>query len=441
MNADLDLPIDINQYIHQLEGFGVKLGLKNIQVICEALDHPERTFRSIIVGGTNGKGSVTAMVEQGLRKAGYRTGRYTSPHLETLEERFLINSRFVLRAEVAETLQLIRTCVEDLILRKQLDSQPTFFEVITVAAFELFRRNNIEIAVLEVGLGGRFDATNIVTPIAAVITSIELDHQEQLGNTIQQITIEKAGIIKPGIIVILGDAKPVVVNKVRQTCHARNARCIEASLGVMMTAHLDDGRTELSLTTPKNRYGPVSLALRGRHQIDNAVVAVRLLEELSETGIDVPTSAICSALSETVWPGRLDLRIGRKDKRILLDTAHNPSAMAALVSYIREVYPCGLPIAFGAMRDKDIDGMITTLAPYATRFVCTATRHKRAIPSITLSQKVKHLVPSMSVETSSTVAEALDRALIGANTACITGSTYVVGEIIGSLRKTDEQGS
>ena len=170
MNADQDLPIDVNQYLHQLEGFGIKLGLKNIQVICEALDHPERTFRSIIVGGTNGKGSVTAMVEQGLRKAGYRTGRYTSPHLEALEERFLVNGRFALRAEVADTLQLIRTCVEDLILRKQLDSQPTFFEVITVAAFELFRRNNIEIAVLEVGLGGRFDATNIVTPIAAVIT-------------------------------------------------------------------------------------------------------------------------------------------------------------------------------------------------------------------------------------------------------------------------------
>ena len=203
-------------YLFGLEQFGIKFGLDNIRAILEGLDHPERDFPSIHVAGTNGKGSVTAMVETGLRAAGYRTGRYTSPHLINLRERFAIDGRAIDDETMIAAVGEVRAVVESLLRNRVLEVQPTFFEVTTAVAFELFRRSQIGFAVVEVGLGGRLDATNVLSPAACAITSIAFDHQLYLGSTLREIALEKAGIIKPGV--------PVVVGALHAARHSRDCR-------------------------------------------------------------------------------------------------------------------------------------------------------------------------------------------------------------------------
>ena len=191
-----------------LENFGIKLGLDNISRLCEALGHPERAFRSLHVAGTNGKGSVTAMTHAALRAAGIRSGRYTSPHLSDLTERFVIDDRPVDSAVLESTVEDVLECADRLRASGALPVHPTFFEATTAAAFELFRRSGVQIGVIEVGLGGRFDATNVISPMAGAITTIDFDHQQHLGDTLGAIAFEKAGIIKPGMTVVMGDLRP-----------------------------------------------------------------------------------------------------------------------------------------------------------------------------------------------------------------------------------------
>ena len=208
-------PLD---YLFSLERLGMKFGLGNITTLCAALDQPQRAFNSVIVAGTNGKGSVTAMVERGLRAAGHRSARYTSPHLTRLEERFVIDGREVTTRELRDAAGLVESAVRGLLAAGTLDAPPTFFEFATAVAFVLFRDARVDIAVLEVGLGGRLDSTNVVTPIAAAITSIDLDHQAQLGTTLEAIAREKAGVIKAGIPVVCGPLPDVAETVIREVC-------------------------------------------------------------------------------------------------------------------------------------------------------------------------------------------------------------------------------
>ena len=201
----------------------MKFGLENISRLCAALDHPERAFASIIVAGTNGKGSVTAMVHHGLRAAGHRAARYTSPHLERLEERFVIDDEEVGTDALRRGIDRVRGAIERLQQSGTLDAPPTFFECATAVAFDLFREAGVRIAVLEVGLGGRLDATNVVQPLLAAITSIGLDHQAQLGNTLESVAFEKAGVVKPGIPVVVGDLPVEAQRVVEQICREREA--------------------------------------------------------------------------------------------------------------------------------------------------------------------------------------------------------------------------
>ena len=195
-------------FLFSLERLGMKFGLENMRTICAALDHPERSFQSVIVAGTNGKGSVTAMTSAALHAAGHRTARYTSPHLERIEERFVVGEREVPTADLEDAAAAVQATVERLVAEGELESLPTFFECATAIAFELFRRQSVDIAVVEVGLGGRLDATNVLMPMAAVITSIDFDHQDLLGETLESIAREKAGVIKPGIPVVVGPVAP-----------------------------------------------------------------------------------------------------------------------------------------------------------------------------------------------------------------------------------------
>ncbi|MBE3072763.1 MAG: bifunctional folylpolyglutamate synthase/dihydrofolate synthase, partial [Acidobacteria bacterium] len=243
-----------------LERLGIKFGLENIRTLCAALGDPFSACRSVIVAGTNGKGSVTAMVDCALTAAGHRSARYTSPHLVHLEERFAIDGRpvstDVLRAAASDVLSVVHR----LRAAGALATEPTFFEVTTAIGFEIFRRARADVAVLEVGMGGRFDATNVATPVAAAITTIDLDHERFLGHTITEIAVEKAGVIKPGMTVIVGESKPDAARVITRACRERGARCVMAGEGVRSTVSGADGRFVVDLATPVRRYPPMRLA-------------------------------------------------------------------------------------------------------------------------------------------------------------------------------------
>ena len=272
--------MDALQYLFSLEKFGIKFGLANIATLAAALGDPQTHFKSILIAGTNGKGSVTAMTDCALHASGVKVGRYTSPHLVRLEERFSIDGSPVDAAVLVGLVEEMRRLIDELLAKGSLESPPTFFEVTTAIAFEIFRRARVEVAVLEVGLGGRLDSTNIVQPIAAAITSIAFDHEQYLGNTLAAIAAEKAGVIRRGIPVVVGPVPAEARDVVVSMCELSGAEFVEADAGVQIESTSDGGRTSIRLTTPRRDYGRVPLGLRGDHQVPNAVVAVRLLEEL-----------------------------------------------------------------------------------------------------------------------------------------------------------------
>jgi dihydrofolate synthase/folylpolyglutamate synthase len=420
---------DALAYLFSLEKLGIKFGLDNIRAICDALDRPESRWPSVIIAGTNGKGSVAAMAEAGLRAAGVRTGLYTSPHLVRLEERFAIDGQPVDSEALKDAVEEVRRAVALLLATGRLATEPTFFEVTTAVAFELFRRAHVGLAVLEVGLGGRFDATNVVTPIAGAITTIDLDHERFLGNSIRAIAGEKAGVIKAGMRVVVGETKPEAVEVIAAACRERGAEMIPARSDVTADVRREGDRLVLQLRTPRRRYRPMTMALRGRHQVDNALVAVRLLEELERLGYPLGEESIAAAVTTARWPGRLDLRLDARGKAVLFDAAHNPAGARVLADYLREFHPAGLPIVFGVMKDKDVAGTLSPLLPFAAPLILTRPRTERALPLQALHETARHLgVQSVGVESSPQ--EALSRAWSLAPVVCVAGSIFLVGDIL-----------
>jgi dihydrofolate synthase/folylpolyglutamate synthase len=417
--------------LHAREFFGIKLGLENMRMLAAALDHPDQAFASVIIAGTNGKGSVTAMVDRALRAAGSRVGRYTSPHLVRLEERFAIDgdpvSTETLEAVAADVLAADAAAQAD----GRLPAPATFFELTTAIALELFRRARVDIAVLEVGLGGRFDATNIVVPRAAAITSIDFDHTKHLGDTLAQIAFEKAGVIKPGIPVVVGDLRAEAETVIQRVADEQQATLVHAHEGVECTGEVIDGRARLTIATPTRSYGPLTLALPGRHQIGNAVVAVRLLEELDTLGLHASAEAVATGLSDVHWRGRLERVTLPRGRDVLLDAAHNPAGAAALASYLREIWPDGVPIVFGVMADKDMDRMLAELAPAASSLIVTQVAMPRAATVETIAAAAARHLPGR-VRIVSDPQRALDAALAvdSAPAAVVAGSIFLLGALI-----------
>ncbi|HEX5215676.1 MAG TPA: Mur ligase family protein, partial [Vicinamibacterales bacterium] len=314
-------------YLISLELFGIKLGLEQIRGLVAALDHPDRAFPSLIVAGTNGKGSTAAMIERGLRAAGYRTGRYTSPHLVDIEERFCVDGRPISGATFDRLAARVREAAAT------LPAPPSFFEATTALALDLFREARVDVAVLEVGLGGRLDATNVVTPIAGAITSIDFDHEQYLGHTLAAIAAEKAGVIKSDMLIAVADNVAEVDDVIAAAARAHHAELVRATDVVVEHATLGpDGRMTATLTTAQRRHDGVTLALRGRHQLANATTAAALLDALDARGrLRVPAAAVRTGLADAVWPARLEL-LQTAAGPILIDGAHNPAGAAKLAS-------------------------------------------------------------------------------------------------------------
>ena len=396
-------------YLFSLEQFGIKFGLENISAIVAALGHPERAFQSVHIAGTNGKGSVTAMVDAALRSAGHRSARYTSPHLVDLTERFTIDGRAVDEASLVAAVDRVRRTVDGLRADGTLDVQPTFFEVTTAAAFELFRDARVEIAVLEVGLGGRLDATNVVSPIATAITSIAFDHQLHLGNTLAVIAREKAGIVKPGVPLVVGPLEREAEEAIAAIAAERGAPIVHAS-----PADAD----------------PFAVGLPGVHQRANAGVAVRLLRLLDARGVAVPRDAIAAGLAEPHWPGRLETRRLAAGREMLLDAAHNPAGAAALASYLQAEPSGRRPLVFAAMKDKAAREMFAVLLPAVDRLIVTRASTRRSADPDALAAIAREVARPMAIEVAPVVEDALDRAWRASPRIVVAGSIFLLGDVL-----------
>jgi dihydrofolate synthase/folylpolyglutamate synthase len=410
-----------------LEQIGIKLGLEQIRTLLERLNHPDRAFPSVVIAGTNGKGSVTAMVERGLRASGYTTGRYISPHLVDLEERFCVNG---VPLPVA-TVDVLAARIMD--AARAMASPPSFFEATTALALEGFRDAAVNAAVLEVGLGGRLDATNAVPSRGVGITAVDYDHQAYLGHTIEEIAREKAGVIKPGGLVVLGENSAAVCRVVLDMADAQGARLIYAPEHVVADAEMTDGRVRTTVTTPHARYDDLHLGLRGWHQLANALTAIRLLEELTVEGVfQIGTEAITIAVQDVEWPARLEL-IGDGDQAVLIDGAHNPAAAKVLSSYILEVFTRPLPIVIGVMRDKNIAEMLQALAPAASTFICTSPDSPRAATPADIAALVAAHAPHIPAMEVPQPLEAVAIARTIGSPVVVAGSLYLAGEIRAKL--------
>jgi dihydrofolate synthase/folylpolyglutamate synthase len=425
------------EYLFSLEHFGIKFGLENIRAILEGLGHPEHAFRSVHVAGTNGKGSVTAMIDAALRAAGHRSARYTSPHLIDLTERFVVDGQQTREDELSRAVDRVRSVILDLQHRGRLEVHPTFFEVTTAAAFEIFRHASVEVAVCEVGLGGRLDATNVLSPMVTAITSIGFDHQQYLGTSLAEIAAEKAGIIKRGVPVVVGPLDSDAARVIRDVARDREAPLVVSQDGVQveaMPAPTDDGQA-IRLRTPRRDYGVLDLRLEGRHQIDNAVVAVRVLECVDQAGLSCPQTAVAEGLASVKWPGRLEHILLAGGRSLLLDAAHNPAGAEALAAFLA-ARGGRQPLVFAAMRDKDVRGILAALVPCVSGLVLTRASNPRSADPRSLLDIASALTSELPMHVKDSVSDALARAWQLSPHIVVAGSIFLLGDVLQELQRT-----
>ncbi|MEZ5415859.1 MAG: Mur ligase family protein [Vicinamibacterales bacterium] len=413
-----------------LETFGIKLGLDAMRELLGALGNPHHAWPSLHVAGTNGKGSVSAMTERALRAAGLRTGRYTSPHLARVEERVALGGEDIGPVEFAAAVARVFEAADRLVGGGRLPHSPTFFEVSTAAAFLAFAEAAVDVAVVEVGLGGRFDATNVIVPVASAITSIAFDHERHLGSTLTAIALEKAGIAKRGVPLVVGEVPAEAWTAIAATAETAGAPLIRAGDRVRVDAPMVKGHVRFTAETPRARYGPVRLALAGAHQAHNALVAVRLLETFAEAGgREVPAPAVEAGLSRTVWPARLEW-LRRGPLRVLVDAAHNPAGAEALASYLAMARVPPVTLVTSVMADKDVPQVLGPLLPYACRVVTTEADSPRATRAGDLAAMVAALAPAGTpVDAVCDPDTAVARALTGGGPVLVAGSIYLVGPV------------
>jgi dihydrofolate synthase / folylpolyglutamate synthase len=397
-----------------------KLGLERIGTLLEALGNPERRCRCVHVAGTNGKGSTCAMIESGLRAAGFETGLFTSPHLLEPVERIRINGEPVTAAEFSAAFDEVHQAAEELIDRGAVDLHPTYFETVTAMGFVLFAWKKVDMVVLEVGLGGRLDATNVVTPLYSVITPIDFDHEAWLGKSLEAIAAEKAGIIKPGGVAVIAAQRPEVEQVLWRRAVEQDSSCIAASEWEIGDLSLTARDSKFTLTY-RGRKLRIICPLAGEHQVENARTAAAVLDLCG-----VAAAPIEAGIAQARWPGRLE-RIAEHPE-IILDGAHNPAGARALRAYIERFY-AGRKVwlIYGAMRDKAVAEMTGILFPAADEIIATAPKQMRAVRPEAIAELVGH----SRVRVAPTLDAALDCVRASAapeDVVFITGSLFLVGE-------------
>ena len=419
------------------ETLTIKLGLDNTYALLSALGNPHKQFPSVQIAGTNGKGSTAVMLESICLAAGIRAGLFTSPHLISITERVSVGGQEISESDFARLTQRVKTAAEGLLSNGRLETLPTFFEHITAIALLFFHEARVELAILETGLGGRLDSTTAAAAQIVAITSIAIDHEEYLGDTLAKIAAEKAAIIRPGVTAIVAPQALDAFEVINRWC---------ASVGVVpniighdeieaIAGNSAEGRFYFTLATEADRYENLRLGLRGRHQVTNAAVAIALAEALREHGFAISKQAITLGIESAAHRGRLEMWIG--PPRILFDGAHNPAAARSLRAYLAEFVNEPITMIFGAMADKDLAEMAAILFPLADRLILTELDNSRAATIGDLRASVPATIDQRRVHHASSVIEA---AQIGQELSapdgliCITGSLYLVGALQEYLR-------
>jgi dihydrofolate synthase / folylpolyglutamate synthase len=444
MNFDESL-----KYLYGLghETLAMKLGLDATRSLAAACDNPQQKFPAVHIAGTNGKGSTAAMTTAILRAAGLRTGLYTSPHLVSITERITVDDATIAPDDFARLAGIVRTAGEKLVAAGALAAVPTFFEQVTMIAYLYFAERQVELAVLEVGLGGRLDATNICEPVVTAITPVGLDHEQYLGHTLVEIAGEKAGIIKPAIPVIVAPQEDEAMTAIITRATKLQAPLISiadeqrtAKLFQVGVAAQDDvehaGCYRLRYQTPRGSYD-ARLSLRGKHQVTNALTAIHCAEQLQTAGWPITPAAINQGLQAAHWPGRLELiKLADTAAPLLLDGAHNPQAARVLRAFLAEHFPNRpLTIIFGAMKDKAIAAMTETLFPLAQQIILTQVANPRAAAPQTIAEGAPNL--NYAVVMTDNVAAALHTAINctpADGLICACGSLFLVGELKAYLK-------
>jgi len=405
-------PAEALAYLHQLGQFGFQPGLETTRRLAAAVGDPQDRLRFVHVAGTNGKGSTCAFLESAYRAAGYRTGLYTSPHLIRFGERIQVDRVLLADGTLARL-------VAELLGRMPADLQPTFFEVTTVIALMAFAEAGVDVVVWETGLGGRLDATNIVTPLASVITSIGLDHMQVLGDTVGRIAAEKAGIIKPGVPVVTSADRADALEVIRYRARELDAHCVVVDSAAV-------GRMALPVSLP----GP-----HQRVNATSAAVTVRLLRSI----LPVSDEQLAHGLAHTVWAGRMQV-LERGGQIWLLDGAHNADGVEAFCRALAERFPGRYPaMVLGMLRDKAWRGMASRLAPAASRLVVAPVSSPRTVAPQELRQALLEARCGRAVRACASVDEAL-RAVAREPFVAVTGSLHFIGEVLERLEGTGDPG-
>jgi dihydrofolate synthase/folylpolyglutamate synthase len=421
--------MDYNQaleYIHGTYKLGSKLGLENIKDLLNRLDNPQDKFKYIHVAGTNGKGSVTAMLSHILCEGGYKVGTFVSPYLENFTERIQVNLQEIPRQELAHITQRVKEKVDEMVSLGR--NHPTEFEIVTAIGLVYFAQQKIDIAVVEVGLGGRLDSTNVVDePLLSIITSIDFDHMNILGNTLGEIAFEKAGIIKKGRPVVSYPQLEEAFSVIQEVARDRNAPLYEVSPGQISPIKISPKGSIFNFRFRDIEYKDLILGLIGEHQLKNAATALTAIEVIRSLGIVIPKQAIYSGLSNTRWPGRLEKVM--ENPSVIIDGAHNSSGAEALAQAINTYFADDeIILVIGILGDKEVDAIISKLCPLAHRVIVTRPDNPRAMKPEELGKKV--LRYSHTVEVEPNITKAIDKAidLSGQQgVVLICGSLYLAG--------------
>jgi dihydrofolate synthase/folylpolyglutamate synthase len=431
------------EWLYNLHLFGIKLGLKKVAKLLEYLGNPQDKLKIIHVGGTNGKGSVCSMIASVLEEAGYKVGLNTSPHLSEFTERITVNGEQITKQKVIEYGKMLGDIRERINQETEL-GYATYFEVVTAMALKYFYDSGVDFVVLEVGLGGTYDATNVVNPILTIITDVSLDHTEHLGNTLKSVAENKAGIIKRKIPVITSNSNQDVLDVILNKCKEKETKCYRLSVDFdyILNSSTKDG-IDIDYVGVNDKYSNLKTPLIGPHQGINTSIALAAIELLqSKYNIDILKRAIFSGLLNTCWPGRLELV--QKKPYVLLDGAHNPAGAKVLSESLKLFDYDKLILLFGCSEEKDIGQLLRDLAPLADRIILTKANIRRAAePSMIIDSLDQSKLPDndLKVEKKIPVSEAVKFALDQAtkdDLICICGSLFVVGEAREMLQGVDE---
>jgi len=417
-------------YLYSLgnEVSAMKLGLEYIEKLLTALGDPQKKYLKVQVAGTNGKGSVCAFLDSICNSAGIATGTFTSPHLISITERVRINGEDVSEKDFARFASIVRDTAESLVTSGELETTPTFFEQVTAIALLAFAEAKVDLAILETGLGGRLDATTAANAEIAAITRIDLDHQEYLGDTIEQIAAEKAAIIRT-------DSRVIALRQTRKADQAIIGRCREVGVeprwvGTVEKQHYDDEISAMVATfkTSKSSYPCIALlGMRGRHQLENASIAITIAEELQDVGLDIQLSIFDASIEGVTHPGRLEY-----DGKFIFDGAHNVGGAKALAAFIAEYEKRPITMVFGAMNDKSVAAILSILAPIAERMVVTEPSNSRSLAYSELLEKLPSSLSKEKTFATDHVQKAITiaREITPADgIILVTGSLYLVGEV------------